>query len=266
MTAFDRAIPLLLLACLDATGCAAATAPPSAPVAALLPARLRRLSNVEYERTANSLTRLNESFRDELPPDERQDGYTVNERQTVTSYYAAALERLAERLAGLAVTRNLDALLPCPASMPPSSRCVGEALDALGETAFRRPLTAEERNGVRSLYERGASLPATGDAPRDPRARGVALVLSTVLRSPSLLYLSELGDARLVESADEHAGDKATVATLNSYEVASALSYTVTGAPPDAELFAAAAVPNLLLRPDVREAEARRLLSRSSTR
>lgn len=255
-----RCGPLLLAACVEAAGCATTNAPPRASVEALLPTRLRRLSNVEYERTANALTRLDESFRDELPPDERQDGYTVNERQTVTSYYAAALERVADRLAALAVARNLDAFLPCAPSRSASSTCVGNALDRLGELAFRRPLDARERSGIHALYERGATLAASDVAPNDPRARGLELVLSTLLRAPSFVYVSELGGATVETSAHDR------VATLTSYEIASALSYAVTGSPPDAELLAAAAEPGRLQRSEARESEARRLISRSSTR
>src|SRR5690242_1269528 len=87
-------------------GCAASPAP-RAPSAALLSARLRRLSNVEYERSANALLRSNELIRDALPPDERQDGYVINERQAVPSYYAGELSREAERLAERSVARQL---------------------------------------------------------------------------------------------------------------------------------------------------------------
>ena len=256
-----RCAELVLVASAAIAGCAPAVAPRRAPATALLPARLRRLSNVEYERTANALTQLDESFRDELPPDERQDGYTVNERQTVTSYYAAALECVADKLAALAVARKLDALLPCPPSDSSSSTCVGNALDRLGEAAFRRPLAAEERSSLRALYDRGAAARASEGDSGEPRARGTELVLSTLLRAPSLVYVSELGGASA--PATTGIGD---VATLSSYEIASTLAYAVTGSPPDAELLAAAAEPGLLLGSEAREEQARRLLSRSSTR
>ncbi|HEY3256120.1 MAG TPA: DUF1587 domain-containing protein, partial [Polyangiaceae bacterium] len=116
---------LLMIAALgwDAQACATQP-PPAAPPSALISARLRRLSNVEYERSANGLLGLNQPLRYELPPDERQDGYAINERQAVPSYFASELSRVAERLSERAVSERLPSLLPCPAGAPSTSPCV----------------------------------------------------------------------------------------------------------------------------------------------
>jgi hypothetical protein len=53
--------------------------------------------------------------------------------------------------------------------------------------------------------------------------------------------------------------------TLSPYETASVLAYTVRGGPPD-DLLLDAAASGALMRPDVREQQARRLLARSDTR
>jgi hypothetical protein len=55
------------------------------------------------------------------------------------------------------------------------------------------------------------------------------------------------------------------VVTLGAYEIASSLSYMLRGSPPDEPLLAAAAA-GTLLAPDVREAQARRLLAVPDTR
>jgi hypothetical protein len=239
-------------------GCAAAPPPRPAPSEALLSARLRRLSNVEYERSVNTVLGLAETIRDELPPDERQDGYTINERQAVPSYHAGELERVAERLAALAVERNLASLVPCPASEGLGSSCVTRALEDLERRAFRRPPTSSEQAAVRALFEQASreTAPANGVA-AGARARGVTLVLSTLLASPSMLYLSELGGAD---------GTRGDLVTLAPHEIASSIAYTVTGGPPDAALLAAASEPARLLDPAAREAQARRLLSLTATR
>ncbi|HET7538741.1 MAG TPA: DUF1588 domain-containing protein [Polyangiaceae bacterium] len=247
---------LLMIAALGwgAPACATQT-PPAAPPSALIPARLRRLSNVEYERSANRLLGLDEPLRDELPPDERQDGYAINERQAVPSYFASELARVAERLAARAVSERLPSLLPCPAGAPSTSPCVERALARLAFSAFRRPPNSVERSALLSLFQRGARTPPA--ATTDARSEGLRVVLATLLSSPDMLYLSELGD-------DESRTDGVT--TLAPYEIASSLAYAVTGAPPDAELLALAARPRPLLDGEVRARQARRLLSLSSTR
>lgn len=237
-----------------AAGCAAPPAP-AAPPSALISARLRRLSNVEYERSADALLGLHEVVRHELPPDERQDGYAINERQAVPSYFASELGRVADRLAERAVAQRSASLLPCPPEAALVTACVERALDRLAFSAFRRPPSAFEHAALVDLFRRGAGAAEAGV--NGPRAEGLRLVLSTLLTSPGMLYLSELGEA------DARAG---AVTTLTPYELASSLAYTVSGAPPDAELLALATDSRLLLEPDVRAAQARRLLSLSSTR
>jgi len=237
-----------------APACAAPPAP-AAPPSALITARLRRLSNVEYERSANELLGSNEPLRSELPPDERQDGYAINERQAVPSYFASELARVSERLSERAVSEQLGRLLPCPAGAGPSSACVQRALGRLAFSAFRRPPSALEQAALLRLFARGATTPAAAEP--DRRAEGLRVVLETLLSSPDMLYLSELGEGT------SRAG---RITTLSPYEIASSLSYTVSGGPPDAALLALAARDAPLLDPEVREQEARRLLSRSSTR
>lgn len=224
-------------------GCAGA-APSAAPETALLPSRVRKLSNVEYERAAAHLLGIQTPVAGELPPDERQDGYTINERQALTSHHAAELARVAARLAEMAIARNLKRLMPCPPGTAVRSSCIDGALAELSQRAFRRPATEAERSGLAALYAEGAH------AAREP-SEGLKLVLSTLLTSPSFMYLSEIGAGTPTE--------------LTPYEIASSLSYSVSGAPPDAELLALAESTSLRA-PNVREAQARRLLARSSTR
>jgi hypothetical protein len=238
-------------ACSSALACAATQAP-KASEDALLPARVRRLSNFEFERSANALLSLDESLHDTLPPDERQDGYTINERQAMPSHYTAELARVAERLAALAVEQRLSELLPCGGRQGASSACLRSAIAKLSSRAFRRPPTLAEQSALLALYEQASSAPElASDSSR--RAAGMAFVISTLLKSPSFLYLTELGDGQPPDQ-------------LTPYEIASSLSYAVSGSAPDAELLAAAESPTRLLLASEREAVARRLLAQSSTR
>ncbi|MFZ5893954.1 MAG: DUF1588 domain-containing protein [Myxococcota bacterium] len=243
-----RRFALAVMLCVALNGCTSAPAP-RASNDALLPTRVRRLSNFEFERSVNALLGLEESIHDALPPDERQDGYTINERQAMPSHYAAELARVAERLAQVAVEQRLSVLVPCPLE---NAACTEKALAVIAKRAFRRPSTPAEQRALIALYETAARAPDVGSAAAQ-HATGVAFVLSTLLTSPSFLYLNELGDEK-------------DPTQLTPHEIASSLAYTVSGSAPDAELLAAAQSPTRLLAPSEREAAARRLLALSSTR
>src|SRR5882672_9649755 len=65
------------------------------PDAKLLPSRVRRLSNVEYERTVSELVGSRETIAHRLPPDVRQEGYTINDDQAVPAAWGARLDAIA---------------------------------------------------------------------------------------------------------------------------------------------------------------------------
>jgi hypothetical protein len=224
-------------------------AAPAATHAHFLPARLRRLTNVEYEQTVSALLGAPVSIADRLPPEVRQEGYTSNGAQTVPSAWAARADAIAREEARRAATERLDRIAPCaPAA---GEQCEERWIASTALRAWRRPATAEEIARLHAVFDAAAA-----GALDDRRfAAGVEALLALLLQSPSLLYLTELGDG----------GSPGEVVTLGPYEIASALSYTVQGGPPDDELLEAAA-RGALLSPDVREAQARRLLARSETR
>jgi hypothetical protein len=246
-----RSYPLLLTA-VAAIAIACGRAPPhaQAPQASggdvvLLPSRVRRLTNAEYERTISAVVGAPEQVADRLPPDVRQEGYTPNAEQAVPSAWGAALGAIARDVAHRTVTQRLDALVPCARSQ--AETCPGELIEILGRRAWRRPIERAERSALLAAFTAGAE---TGGF-----AGGAEAVLTALLQSPSLVYLTELG----------RGGAPGTIVTLTPYEIASLLSYTVRGSPPDDALLQAAAAGTLLL-PDVREEHARRMLALSDTR
>jgi hypothetical protein len=204
-----------------------------------LPARVRRLANIEYERTVSELLGTPQDIARRLPPDVRQEGYTANVGQTVPSAWAARLDEIAREAAHRAVRQRADTLVPASGAE--------QWVDTLGRRAWRRPLEAEERALLLGAFEQ-AHRAGGFDA-------GQEAVLTALLESPSLLYVTELGSG----------GAPGSFTTLTPYEIASVLAYTVRGGPPD-ELLLEAASTGALLSPDVREAHARRLLARSDTR
>lgn len=229
-------------------GCGAVTArsPSSAslsPSAKRLPARVRRLTNVEYERTVNELLGLKLELTPRLPPDVRQEGYTENIHQVVPAAWAARLDALARDAAHEAVEKRLQKLVPCQG--PATLACYQDAILQIGARAFRRPLEEAEREALRGVLAEGPDLRAQFE-----------LVIAALLQSPSLLYLTELGPPRAA---------KGQRVKLEPYEIASLLSYTTRGGPPDEELLAAAQ-SGALLEPEEREKQARRLISQSDTR
>jgi hypothetical protein len=115
-----------------------------------------------------------------------------------------------------------------------------DAVVALADRAFRRPLSTTEAAELRALYRRLR----TEEIPHDEAIR---LVLARVLVSPAFLYRIETPPS----------GDKA--APVSDLELASRLSYFLWSSMPDAELRNAAST-GALHRPDILAAQARRML------
>jgi len=207
---------------------------------------VRRLSNFEYERSASDLLRGRVSIAGELPPDVRQAGYTRNAEQVVSTESLARLDALTLGLAHEAVDARLNELAPCAASA--RTDCPTQVVEDLGRRAFRRPLTVDERRTLLAAF-------AAGAADDGGFAGGLEVLLRVLLVSPSFLYATELGKG----------GEPGAIVTLQPYEIASELAFTVTGGPPDETLLAAAASGALRL-PAERERQALRLIAESDTR
>lgn len=222
-------------------------APSERAADSLLPARVRRLSNLELER---ALAFVLEPLRDDerlevskrLPPDVRQSGYTPNAQQSLPAATGVRWATVIDELTNAAVERNLQHFLPCD-----SGRCSEAFIAKSARRAWRRALSLDERASLLALFAQGVA---------DQGARGgVQLVLSGLLQSPSFMYLTELGEP----------SGQGPATRLSSAEVASALSFMLSGAPPDDELLRLAEA-NELISPESRTAQARRILARSSTR
>jgi hypothetical protein len=201
---------------------------------ALLPQRIRRLSNVELGNSVRALLGTEEPHEASLPRDLRQENFTINEAQTVSSDWNAALERVA-RAAAAGAALDLDRLSPCPGET--SDACARQFIESLATKAFRRQTHAEELEELEKIYDSGV-LEGGFD-------RGMELVIAAVLQSPSFIYLTELGDAN---------------GLLTGEEIASALAYATTQSPPDEELMDLAQ-SGALADTDERGRQARRLLS-----
>lgn len=219
---------------------------------ALIPARIRRLSNAEYDASAQALLGVQTHPGESFAPDSRQSGFTVNDAQRVDSVLVKQLFAAAQTLAA-EVRPRLGELAPCTTPDAPEP-CASAFIDSFGAKAYRRPLVEAEAQGLLAVYRVGAE--------EDGYEGGIELVVRALLQSAGFLYLTELGDGS--SNAD------GTI-SLTPYELASSLSYLVTAAPPDDALLEAALAGRLAnadgrveqllrLRDDAREESDTRLV------
>src|SRR3954462_2703594 len=154
-----RALPLaLLLTCacsFGSAGCGAlggrgaSTPEVSLPRGSkLLPARTRRLTNLEVERAVRELTGLEVAVAKELPPDIRQEGYTPNVKQDVSTTWATRYGALIAALSARAA-RDQATLAGCQDFG--AAACRANVVAELGLRAFRRPLLADEQRSLENL-------------------------------------------------------------------------------------------------------------------
>jgi hypothetical protein len=194
--------------------------------ALLIPARVRRLSNTEYDASVAALLGSKLAPGRSFAPDARQAGFTENEAQRVDSVLAKQLFAAAQKLAAEARPHLAD-IAPC-ATPADREACARAFIADLGARAYRRPLTAAESSSLLELFRAGA-LDSSYES-------GIELVIRGLLQSAGFLYLTELGDS---------APDASGAVTLTGHELASSLSYLMTGAPPDRALREAAAAGQL---------------------
>jgi uncharacterized protein DUF1592/uncharacterized protein DUF1588/uncharacterized protein DUF1595/uncharacterized protein DUF1585/uncharacterized protein DUF1587 len=196
-----------------------------------LPARVRRLSVREYVRTMDRLLGITISehrfLEDSLDLEYDNGPVTASVQLEQADMY----ERVAWEIADAAVRDHRDRLLgPCG--------CKEGFFAGFVMRVLRRPPTAAEQARYLATFDQAQAM--GGDFDESLRA-----VTATLLQSPAFLYRSEIGS-----------GDR-----LDSYEIASQLSFFLTGLPPDDELLAAAASGKMNVR-----AQAERLLRTDDAR
>lgn len=207
----------------------------------VVPARIRRLTNLEYNASVQALIGTALSPGDDFPPDTRQQGFTLNEAQRVDPVLARQLDAAAVTLADEVVAK-LDQFAPCPDQR--HAECAAEFVDTFGEKAYRRPLTTEDRGALLGLFDKGFA--------GGTYEEGIHLIVRGLLQSPGFLYLTEIGD-----------GSDGGNVRMTAHEIAASLAYLLTGEPPD-DVMLNAAESGELDSADGRAAQARRLLSAAS--
>jgi hypothetical protein len=232
----------------DAGANSGGTTPPGMG-GAVISRALRRLSIREYDNAVRDLlgdtTQPAAQFGIEVYPngfDNGSDGLTVNDTT------ALSFQQAAEALAATAVTSQMPKLIGSCDPTINAQTCVTAFLQTFVTKAYRRPPTATEGDRLGALYTAGST--ATGAI--SGFKGGIQLMLEGVLQSPAFLYREELGapDPTLPTG----------VVRLTPFEVASELSFLLTGSTPDDELLAAASGGTLKTASDLQREAARLLM------
>jgi len=203
---------------------------------------IRRMTRFEYDNTVRDLLGDTTEPAKNFVAEEEAMGF--NNQATalgVTELLAEQFMDASEQVAANAA-KGMNSLLPCDPAEIGEDTCARQFISSFGKRAYRRPLASAEVDKLYALYQWGKQ--AYGFS------NGVQVALQAMLQSPFFLYRVEFGSPDPVE------GD---VVELNSYEIASRLSYLIWGSMPDDELFHAADAGELGTAGEI-AAQARRML------
>jgi len=182
--------------------------------------RWRRLTADQYSNAVRDLLGQTTSIAGFLP-DSRTARFKTNAAFPVEEVDVGTYASKAEYAAKLAVG-NLKTLLGgCDtAGTGGEDRCATRFIKDFGERAYRHPLSTDESAALMKVYNMGKA---------ESFSVGIKLVVEAALQAPRFLYMVESG-------MDDDNG----LRKLDGFEVASRLSFLLTGTMPDADLFAAA--------------------------
>jgi hypothetical protein len=130
-----------------------------------------------------------------------------------------------------------------PATKAEEKPCAAKIIERLGTKAFRRPLTAHDREGLMRFYTQGAA--------QGGFEEGIRQSLQAMLSSPFFVFRFEKTPANVAPGADYQ---------LNDYDLASRLSFFLWGTMPDDTLMALAG-QHKLSNDKVLDAQVKRMLA-----
>jgi hypothetical protein len=165
--------------------------------------------------------------------------YPINEAASVGSLSVVQMySRAADQIA--------SKIKPCGAAAV-TAACLQTYLEQKLPLAWKRPVTPAEMTKLIDIYKVGEP---------DGVQRGLNLVMEAALGAGAFLYRTEVG---------EDASAPSGTITLSPYELASAVSFTLTDSVPDPELWKTA-VDGSIARPAVLGGQVDRLLAQPATR
>lgn len=217
---------------------------PTTTCPASTPSRLRRLSQDEYRRAVRTLVGVEPAVLPWSADDPLVHGFDNNAEALAIS--PGNFEDFALAAELTAASADVAALAACQAE---PVTCAQSFVASFAARAFGRPASPDEVERLLAQYRLGAD---GGD-----HARGLRLVIETVLVSPHFLYRVEIGSAR---------ADRPVERELDAGETANALSFALTGARPDAALAERARNDPAFGTPSVLREEAERIVRTPAAR
>ena len=191
----DAALPLVPASCSD-----------------LGPAPLRRLTVEEYRYSVLDLTGV-QLTEGQLPGEFSRLNAVTAPRPGMTAGTVESLMAVTEQVSEQAVAR--PALYGNCVDAPGITACAEAFIRSFGDRAFRRPITADEKQVFLQAFEAGR---AASDF-----VEGVRRVIEVALMSPQFLYRFEAGKP----------GDGPGGTPLTDWELATRLSYLIWASAPD---------------------------------
>lgn len=223
--------------------------PPFTPA----PAPLRRLLGWQYRNVIADLLGPAAAAAVTAPADTAVNGFqAIGAAQLAVS--SSAVDRyessaLLATDAWIASPAQRASVVGCTPAAPVDVECLGSFVERFGKRALRRPLTPAERDAWMAIGTQGAEV-------FNDFYEGARFVIAGLLQSPDFLYLVEVG----APDPEDPRRWK-----LTGYELATRLSFALTGSTPSDELLAAAERGELDTADGVRAA-ARRLLDQPQAR
>lgn len=223
---------------------------------------LFRLSNREFQNSLNDLldsvattlksdAELNRLY-GAIPPDRLQVGGAIKEQphiitQLITTATFDVAYRAGQLVSASTALNNYPGTNSCLSQTTISQTCLRDFVRSLAARAFRRPVTSTEATTLaNSLYDSTLS-----------KQNQIIVAFTTIAQSADFLY-------KAFHRGSPMAG-QSQVFELTQHELASKLSYFLTGAPPDAQLRSAADAGQLS-DPAIYEAQVDRLINLPAAR
>jgi hypothetical protein len=190
--------------------------------------RVRRLSEREYQNVVNDLLGASAAatVASTWPS---SDELTVGgfDNQDGDLFMSDSLtENVSDMAATIAAATDPTTVAPC-ATTGGSTACLQSFISTFVAKAYGRPLSAAETTEYGTLAGMGQDY-----------ATQVRLIVEMVLQSPYMVWNTELGPTTLTTASS-------APVQLTQYEIASQISFLLTGSRPDATLTAAAAANSL---------------------
>ncbi|HEY0708597.1 MAG TPA: DUF1592 domain-containing protein [Polyangia bacterium] len=203
---------------------------------------VRRLNQNEYDNTVRDLLGTELRPARTFLSDTSTNGFDNNgDLLSLSATHLDNYRRAAEQLAAEAVTTRKAAVISCDVAT--GATCQKSFITSFGERAFRRPLTTAEVDSYLGLATKVQGLGATPD-------ETFRTVIEAMLMSSNFLFRFEFDSDPTSTKPHE----------INTWELASRLSYFIYGSMPDEGLFSAARA-GTLTKPDEIKKQVGRMLS-----